>query len=133
MGREQEITIGYPLGCKLSPFPIIHYPQEIMLDKHRTNAMDFRATQLEQISSQPETTGNIVGKLGIVWTGFFAGIKLGDLVLLATLVYTVLQIGLLVYERIIKPIRAAREVRLALKRSGVLSPQLTDYQSSQGK
>lgn len=47
-----------------------------------------------------------MGKLGIVWAGFITGISLSDLVLFATLVYTVLNIGVLVWERIIKPWRA---------------------------
>jgi Phage holin T7 family, holin superfamily II len=56
----------------------------------------------------PEAMGQIFGKVGIVWAGLFAGITLGDVVLFATLVYTLLQIVLTVYERIIKPIREAR-------------------------
>lgn len=59
-------------------------------------------------ASAPESMGTVVGKLGVVWVGLFAGMKLGDWVLLATLVYTVLQILLLTVERIIKPILLAR-------------------------
>lgn len=51
-------------------------------------------------------------KIAAVWTGTFYGIKLSDLVLLATLLYTVLQIGVLLNDRVIKPWRAARRERI---------------------
>lgn len=57
----------------------------------------------------PESIGHILTKLGIVWTGLFAGWTLGEVVLMATLIYTILQIVMLVVERIIKPILAARK------------------------
>ena len=83
--------------------------------------MSLKHEQFHAVAaSAPEPMGTVVGKLGIVWVGFFAGMSLGDWVLLATLVYTLLQITLLIVERIIKPILAAREVRKALRRSGVL-------------
>jgi hypothetical protein len=63
----------------------------------------------------PESVGTILGKISIVWAGLFAGISLGDVVLVATLIYTLLQIGLAVYERIIRPIRAARAEVAVLK------------------
>ena len=63
----------------------------------------------------PESVGNILGKVGLIWAGLFAGLKLGDVVLMATLVYTVLQIGLTVYERIVRPITASRRIRVAAK------------------
>jgi len=56
----------------------------------------------------PEPMGSILSKLGVVWAGLFAGWTLGEIVLMATLVYTVLQIIMLIVERIIKPILAAR-------------------------
>lgn len=58
-----------------------------------------------------DAVGNIMGKLGIAWVGFFAGISLSDLALLATLVYTSLQIGILMWEKVIKPWRRRRYVR----------------------
>jgi hypothetical protein len=83
--------------------------------------MSLKHEQFHAVAaSAPEPMGTVVGKLGIAWAGFFAGMSLGDWVLLATLVYTLLQITLLIVERIIKPILAAREVRKALRRSGVL-------------
>ena len=57
-----------------------------------------------------ESLGAALGKVGIVWGGLFVGISLGDIVLLATLVYTLLQIYLLVAERIVKPWRARRRI-----------------------
>lgn len=50
-------------------------------------------------------------KIAAVWTGTLYGIKLSDLVLLATLLYTVLQIGVLINDRIVKPWRKARKLR----------------------
>jgi len=47
------------------------------------------------------------------------------------LIYTLLQITLLIVERIIKPILAARTVALALKRSGVIGT--SESQNSQEK
>ena len=73
-------------------------------DKH----MDLKTEPIHSVvASTPEPLGNMLGKLGIVWTGFLAGIKLGDLVLIATLIYTLLQISVLVMERIIRPFMAA--------------------------
>jgi hypothetical protein len=80
----------------------------------------------------PEPIGTIMAKVGIVWTGLIAGISLGDIVLFATLIYTILQTVMLVVERIIKPILAAREVRRALLKTGVLS-QSTPPQESKEK
>lgn len=51
-------------------------------------------------------------KIGAVWAGTLFGIKLSDLVLIATLIYTVLQIGLLISDRIVKPWYAARKSRI---------------------
>ena len=83
--------------------------------------MSLKHEQFHAVAaSAPEPMGTVVGKLGIAWAGFFAGMSLGDWVLLATLIYTLLQITMLIVERIIKPLMAAREVHLALKRSGVL-------------
>jgi len=59
-------------------------------------------------ASAPEPMGAVMGKVAVVWTGFFAGMSLGEWVLVATLVYTLLQITLLIVERIIKPILAMR-------------------------
>jgi Phage holin T7 family, holin superfamily II len=59
-------------------------------------------------ASAPEPMGAVMGKVAVVWTGFFAGISLGDWVLIATLVYTLIQITLTLVERVIKPILAAR-------------------------
>lgn len=61
--------------------------------------------------SDPSTNHDVNStmlKLGAVWAGTIFGIKLSDLVLIATLIYTVLQIGLLISDRIIKPWLAAR-------------------------
>ena len=68
----------------------------------------FRSFASNAAASAPEPMGPALGKISIIWAGFFAGITLGDLVLFATLVYTILQTCLLVYERIIKPIMLAR-------------------------
>lgn len=48
-------------------------------------------------------------KIAAVWTGTLFGLKLSDLVLLATLFYTLLQIGILIADRIVKPWLAARK------------------------
>jgi len=86
-------------------------------DKDATVPMNYDASGV--IMHNPEPIGAILGRVGIVWAGLFAGISLGDVVLFATLVYTLLQIGLTVYERIIKPIRAARAEVVALKVTAV--------------
>lgn len=51
-------------------------------------------------------------KIGAVWAGTIFGIKLSDLVLIATLIYTVLQIGLLISDRIVKPWLAERKSKI---------------------
>lgn len=51
-------------------------------------------------------------KIAAVWAGTIFGIKLSDLVLIATLIYTVLQIGLVISDRIIKPWIADRKSRI---------------------
>jgi predicted lipid-binding transport protein (Tim44 family) len=71
-------------------------------------------------ASAPEPMGAVMGKLGVVWAGFFAGMSLGDWVLVATLVYTLLQIALAIVERIIKPILASRK---EAKKSSQLSQE----------
>lgn len=76
---------------------------------NQPKSMDMKSLEIHSIAaSAPESTGTILGKLGIAWGGLFAGLTLGDLVLIATLIYTLLQTGLLIVERIIKPILAAR-------------------------
>ena len=77
--------------------------------------MDLKYESVSTAASAPEPLGTILGKVGIVWAGLFAGITLGDLVLAATLVYTLLQITMLVVERIIKPILAARRMKMTAK------------------
>ncbi len=64
-----------------------------------------------------------MGKVGLVWTGFFAGISLGDWVLLATLTYTVIQIILTIVERVIRPIMAARAAKKARANNVSLNSQ----------
>ena len=66
-------------------------------------------------TSAPESVGSILGKISIVWAGLFAGITLSDVVLFATLIYTVLQICLAVYERIIKPIHSLQDAARVVK------------------
>lgn len=78
-------------------------------DRSTTIPMNYDAHTLS--TTAPESVGTILGKVSIIWAGLFAGIKLGDVVLIATLVYTVLQICLAVYERIIRPIQAVRSVK----------------------
>ena len=64
-----------------------------------------------------------MGKIGLVWTGFFAGISLGDWVLIATLTYTVIQIILTIVERVIRPIMAARAARKAVSSASLSTSQ----------
>ncbi len=64
---------------------------------------------------QSESIGTILGKVSIVWAGLFAGITLGDVVLFATLIYTLLQIALTIYERIVKPWHSAHVAALVAK------------------
>jgi Phage holin T7 family, holin superfamily II len=53
--------------------------------------------------SAPSEVTTAVTKVAAVWAGTLFGIQLSDIVLLATLLYTLLQICLLVSEKIIKP------------------------------
>ena len=68
------------------------------------------ATQTSEgtnVSTEPtqEALGSMLGKLGLVWAGFFAGVSLKDAlqiaVLVATLVYTVIQCYILVRDKIL--------------------------------
>ncbi len=93
--------------------------------------MDLRYESVNSAASAPEPLGTVMGKLGVVWAGLFAGISLGDVVLFATLVYTVLQIALLIAERIVKPIMAAREVRRALLKTGVITASVDPQESKE--
>lgn len=54
--------------------------------------------------------GAAAAKLTAVWAGTLFGIQLSDLVLLATLIYTLLQICIIVWEKLIKPWRASKPV-----------------------
>jgi hypothetical protein len=61
-------------------------------------------------TSQTDSTGVAV-KLAAVWAGTLFGIQLSDLVLLATLFYTLLQIGIVLYEKIFRPLYIAYQER----------------------
>lgn len=89
------------------------HPFTKQTDAHVTQPVSYDANPLA--TSAPESVGTILGKVSIIWAGLFAGIKLGDVVLMATLVYTLLQIGLAVYERIIKPLQAVHEAAKIVK------------------
>ena len=78
--------------------PRLHKPVQIHIDK------DGHVS----IEDSSEAAGNIFGKIGIAWAGFFAGIELSDLVLLATLIYTCAQTCVLLWEKVIKPMRKSR-------------------------
>lgn len=72
-----------------------------------TTSMSYDVSHITELD--PESIRTILGKLSVIWTGLFVGIYMTDVVLIVTLIYTVLQIGLTVYERIIKPIRALQK------------------------
>jgi len=61
--------------------------------------------------SDPSTNADVntaALKLTAIWAGTIFGIELSHLVLAATLIYTVLQIGLIISDRIVKPWLASR-------------------------
>ena len=89
---------------------VFHTPEpSTKVDTTKDKPMSLKHEQFHSVvASAPEPIGTIVGKLGVIWVGLFAGLKLGDLVLIATLVYTLLQTCMLIVERIIKPLWALR-------------------------
>lgn len=89
------------------PDPKVSTP--VSVPDNQRKQMDLKQ---ETIGAASEPVGSALGKVGLVWGGLFAGLSLGDVVLLATLVYTLLQIYLLVSERIVKPWLAARRSKV---------------------
>lgn len=65
--------------------------------------------------TDPQTTeiAGTVTKVTAVWAGTLFGIQLSDLVLLVTLAYTLIQLGFLLYDRVIKPWRVRKIVARA--------------------
>jgi hypothetical protein len=67
-----------------------------------------QTTEGDNVSTEPhqEALGTMLGKLGLVWVGFFAGMSLKDLlqiaVLAATLIYTVIQIWITFRDKILR-------------------------------
>lgn len=59
------------------------------------------------------STGELMAKIVAGWTAVFAGLSLGDLATLAALIYTVLNIVFLLYDRLIKH-RVKKEVQPVL-------------------
>jgi len=98
----------------------------------KDNQMSLKHEQLQSVAaSAPEPIGTVVGKLGIVWAGLFAGMTLGEWVLLTTLVYTLLQISLLVVERIIKPLWALRAEHIAAEAQARMNSYFLRWQDSE--
>jgi hypothetical protein len=71
----------------------------------RFNNQSSRGTTVPT-EPQQEALMSMLGKITLVWTGFFAGVSLKDAlqvaVLLATLVYTVIQIWILFRDKILR-------------------------------
>lgn len=49
-----------------------------------------------------DTVGTFTAKLTAIWAAWFGGLSLGDLATLAALIYTLLNISFLLYDRLIK-------------------------------
>jgi len=77
----------------------------------------------DNLSTEPtqEALGSMLGKIVLVWTGFFAGVSLKDAlqiaVLLATFVYTIIQIWILFRDKILRD----------RKRKAMIKQDITDY------
>ncbi len=87
------------------------------------------------VAEQAQTTTEIPGvaaKLGVIWAGTLWGIKISDLVLLATLLYTILQIGVLVWEKIVKPILAHRREQKELENRNSQTSEAPDPEDFTG-
>lgn len=76
--------------------------------------------------TDPQTTeiAGTVTKVTAVWAGTLFGIQLSDLVLLVTLAYTLIQLGFLLYDRVIKPWKRGKWAARANKK--IDDPQ-TEY------
>lgn len=64
-----------------------------------------RKIEMTNTEQQSTEVTAAVAKITAVWAGTLFGIQISDLVLVATLIYTVLQICILVWEKMIKPWR----------------------------
>lgn len=57
---------------------------------------------MDKLSPHDSSLDGMIAKLTVMWTGFFAGIELSDLFTLASLIYVLLNIFVLVRDKIIK-------------------------------
>lgn len=64
------------------------------------------------LDHQQNTVGDMVAKIIAGWTALLAGIKLGDLATAAALIYTVLNIAFLLYDRIIRPRKESQRTQV---------------------
>lgn len=83
----------------------------------------MKGSPLAPDPNQADAAG-VVTKVTAVWAGTLFGIQLSDLVLLVTLFYTLIQIGFLIYDRVIKPWRKSH---LAARANGKIDNPQTEY------
>lgn len=72
----------------------------------------WAATSYGQIEKVVSAGASIPASAPIVWDGIIHGIKIADWLLLATLIYTVTQAGILIWEKIVVPIWNRKRTRV---------------------
>lgn len=63
----------------------------------------FKGTLVGKLSPHDASLEGMLAKLGVAWAGFFGGITLGDIFTLASLIYVLLNIYVLIRDKIILP------------------------------
>jgi hypothetical protein len=71
-----------------------------MVSDHSTSTI--KGSFVDKLSPHDSSLDGMIAKLTVMWTGFFAGIGLSDLFTLASLVYVLLNIFVLVRDKIVK-------------------------------
>lgn len=72
-----------------------------MNSDHSTTST-IKGSFVDKLSPHDASWDGMVAKLSVMWAGFFAGISLSDLFTLASLIYVLLNIFVLVRDKIVK-------------------------------